>query len=322
MLAMNKIPTQIDLVTGIVDMTFACNDTCAFCFNQKMLNKHPGLSKEEIINKCWAVKNKWGLDQIILSGGEPMMHENFWDIFGFFLNDFPAQISLNTNSLLLTDPHRVKKMKDALSSARNKERMFSLSLSSVDHFPAQTAKEKLKLAGVRAAIRVAEQTNTDIIIVIAITKTNYRIVPDLITWLGSVSKGKMVISLRGLYLDRYMSVEQKQKTLPVDWIVIRPFAIQAIRNVLRYKRFQIRLFNLPLCYFRDELWLDRVVGQTKRFFHEIRIGIRKGVVLKAGEFHKDTWLPPECISCPLSGACSKIQPEFIQKYNYPELRSI
>ncbi|MFA5352046.1 MAG: radical SAM protein [Candidatus Gracilibacteria bacterium] len=316
---MNLEP-KIDFVTTVIDTTYLCNDNCAFCFNQKLLNKAPTLSLREMKAKYQQAKQRWGIHQVILSGGEPTLHPEYWEMLDFFYNQNSITTSLNTNALKFADKKFAAEMERFLRKAKNPKKMFSLSLSSVDNFPAKTAKEKLKLLGIKNAIRVAENSATHVVVVIIITKTNYKIIPQLVDFLTRNSSKELVVSLRSLYLENAITAKQKQQVVPPSLAQIKLYIEKALEIALKNPRFKIRLFGLPLCYFWDYKNLPQLIAKRERWHHENRIKIRAGEKLKSKLFKEDVWKMRECENCELKNVCNKIQKEFIEDYAYPRLQ--
>ena len=69
---------------GRLDLTYRCNDNCVFCFNQKHINKSPELSLAEIKRKFADACRRWPVSRVLLTGGEPTLHPQFWEIMDFF----------------------------------------------------------------------------------------------------------------------------------------------------------------------------------------------------------------------------------------------
>jgi organic radical activating enzyme len=319
MLEMKKTLKKIDFATAVIDATYRCNDNCEFCFNKKLLNKAPQLSPREIYEKYELARKKWGIRQVILSGGEPTLHPDFFEIMDFFLNSTKTRISLNTNGLRFIDKNFAKRLGNLLQNAKNKKHMFSLSLSNVNSFPAKTTKEGLKLAGIEKAIHIANASESKVVVVISVTKQNFKILPKLTSFLARKMKQGGVISIRGLYLDKAMSALQKSKTVPKKFEEIRQPVEKAILNSLKNPKIKIRLFNLPLCYFQNSKILDAVIPNLKKWHHEVRVKISKGKKMVGSEFRGELWSKKTCKHCLFDSICNKIQNEFIEKFDYPSL---
>lgn len=316
----------------VLDATYRCNDHCDFCFNQKQVNREPHLSLAAIKQNYTYIRKKYPLEQIIISGGEPTLHPEFFELMEFAYKKTDVSISLNTNSLLCSQPAFLQRYDALLASiepARLHASFFSLSLSNVDHFPPQTPAEKMKVQGIKHALTLAWRYGINTLIVIAVTKTNYKILPQLTTLItqhfqkSKKYNPKMSITLRGLYLDHYMTPTQKELTVPKKFQTIKPYVTKALQDLIREPRITTKLFNLPLCYFKHIKQLPELTLSLRPFALEMRAKLnheKQLTKIRFTKFHGDTWDRPECHNCVLTSICNKIQPEFLTDYQYPPLQ--
>jgi uncharacterized radical SAM superfamily Fe-S cluster-containing enzyme len=90
--------------TVLVEITDACNLACAVCYSDAKGNRKLPLEsfKRHVRELC---EQKGGLDSIQLTGGEAILHPEFWDMISF-LHDLAGvkKIYLPTNGLLFADP--------------------------------------------------------------------------------------------------------------------------------------------------------------------------------------------------------------------------
>ena len=85
------------LVSSIISVNTECNSRCNSCDFWK--NKNISLSFEEITEFVNHFKK---LDQVMISGGEPLLYHNLKEIL-LFLKNKNIQIMLNTNGILLNE---------------------------------------------------------------------------------------------------------------------------------------------------------------------------------------------------------------------------
>lgn len=90
------------------EITMACNLECDFCMRSHSLHGNPPLSEiKEIYNK---IQNSFAIDNIILTGGEPLLRDDFFDILEFFHSQ-NQKIAICTNATLI-DTAVAKKLAD------------------------------------------------------------------------------------------------------------------------------------------------------------------------------------------------------------------
>jgi len=70
------------------------------------------MSLKEIRDNYHYMKKKYDIKSVILTGGEPTLHSEFWKIMDFFYNEVDSDIapSLNTNSLRFSEKNEADKL--------------------------------------------------------------------------------------------------------------------------------------------------------------------------------------------------------------------
>ncbi len=81
----------------MLQLTSACNLHCIHCCAQMISSK--GIVTMEIINKVINLNPQL----LILTGGEPMMHPQFWSIAKYIRKHFRNELRLMTNATLITE---------------------------------------------------------------------------------------------------------------------------------------------------------------------------------------------------------------------------
>ena len=95
---MPRIPLE-----GSLDITYRCNNNCRHCW----ISIPPDSSKKEKeirfidISKIVADARDMGCRRWLISGGEPMIREDFPEIFDYITGK-SASYSINTNGTLIT----------------------------------------------------------------------------------------------------------------------------------------------------------------------------------------------------------------------------
>jgi uncharacterized radical SAM superfamily Fe-S cluster-containing enzyme len=90
--------------TVLVEVTNACNLACPVCYSDaKGDRKMPRADFERYILRL--IEKKGGLDSVQLTGGEAMLHPDFWQLVGFlYAEPRVKKIFLPTNGILLSRP--------------------------------------------------------------------------------------------------------------------------------------------------------------------------------------------------------------------------
>ena len=108
---LNKDFEKINAKYLYIEITSVCNEKCIYCYNEKEIKKVNYIKFEHIkhlINQC----NKDILEGIVLSGGEPLLHNEIDDILRY-LNHEGINIAIISNGTLIN-----KEMAKLLSKYR------------------------------------------------------------------------------------------------------------------------------------------------------------------------------------------------------------
>jgi len=87
-------------------LTEKCNLKCPHCFNQAM----PVELDLKTISNLLSRMDKYGISEICLSGGEPLLHSSFEDVIRIIPSN--VKISIFTNGVLLNDKHIYAKLEN------------------------------------------------------------------------------------------------------------------------------------------------------------------------------------------------------------------
>ena len=108
-IADRHFPARLPL-TGKIDLTYRCNNNCRHCWSRipPDRNREREINFDEI-RKIVDEARKMGCNEWVISGGEPMIREDFSEIFDY-LSSNSLRYSINTNGTLIT-PYIARLMK-------------------------------------------------------------------------------------------------------------------------------------------------------------------------------------------------------------------
>lgn len=310
--------------TLIFEISDKCNDNCNFCFNAEYLKEIGEMTVDEIRKNFLFAQKKIKSERITISGGEPTLHSDFWRVMNFFYNEIDPKIrvSLNTNSRILANKVFLRKASDFFRNVKRKRKVLSLSLSNVNHFP-PSGREKEKIIGFANAFKLAFDCNMGLIVIILITKHNYKILPELARFINKLrlknNDKKIFIHIRGAYVTK-MPERQKKEIIP-KFEKIYPYVEKSIELLLKKENNAIHLYNMPPCYFLGSKFLAKLLthmhvlpGNDVRWPFNSQRQFEK---VKPISFEARNGQLPECKGCSLDCLCQRINVEFIEKYGYP-----
>lgn len=92
-------------VTAQLELTYKCNLLCSFCYNAPQERRElDGSQWIDTIRKC----KDAGSVYVILTGGEPMVHREFWDI-AQAVRELGLVLKVYTNGVLLADADKAQR---------------------------------------------------------------------------------------------------------------------------------------------------------------------------------------------------------------------
>lgn len=92
--------------------SYYCNMNCAFCIFSGRKGQHKPLTKREITKAVGQINKHYSsIDYFVISGGEPTIRKDFWDILTIVNNSLkPKKIILHTNGLKLPSGKDLNKL--------------------------------------------------------------------------------------------------------------------------------------------------------------------------------------------------------------------
>jgi uncharacterized radical SAM superfamily Fe-S cluster-containing enzyme len=97
----------------LVEVTDGCNLTCPVCYSEsspRRMGEHRSLSQIEFMLDC-IVRNEGEPDVVQISGGEPTVHPQFWEILDAAKRRPIKHLMLNTNGLkIAADPEFARRL--------------------------------------------------------------------------------------------------------------------------------------------------------------------------------------------------------------------
>lgn len=159
----------------IFEITPRCNSDCLYCYNVwKENEKYPpgelNLASIKILFKKILVEIKPKF--IILSGGEPLLRPDIFDIV-HFLNELGNRVGIATNGTLL-DEEKIHRL------TKSGIRYFEISLNSANQKTYSQLSGNNQLKRVRGAILSVKKFKIPLTVSFTITKLNYTDIADVI----------------------------------------------------------------------------------------------------------------------------------------------
>lgn len=94
-----------------LEVTSRCNLQCEYCHNSEYNNKKDDMNTQQILKLIQDLKNKYPINKILLTGGEPLLNKDICTIIKL-ITSLGIKADLVSNATLLT-PDMVKQLEDA-----------------------------------------------------------------------------------------------------------------------------------------------------------------------------------------------------------------
>jgi radical SAM protein with 4Fe4S-binding SPASM domain len=91
-----------------IEITYRCNHLCTFCYNAP--TGDPEMTREQLFEALRKV-SEFGVLYVTLTGGEPLVHKNFFEI-ATEVRRLGMALRIYSNAFLLADPENVRKLKE------------------------------------------------------------------------------------------------------------------------------------------------------------------------------------------------------------------
>jgi uncharacterized radical SAM superfamily Fe-S cluster-containing enzyme len=99
----------------LVEVTDGCNLTCPICYSEsspRRMSSHRSLAQIEFMLDC-VVRNEGEPDVVQISGGEPTIHPQFWEILDLAKSKPIKHLMVNTNGVKIAhDPDFARRLRD------------------------------------------------------------------------------------------------------------------------------------------------------------------------------------------------------------------
>ncbi|MFX1297707.1 MAG: radical SAM protein, partial [Promethearchaeota archaeon] len=97
--------------TALFEITNKCNLRCKHCYKENLDGNDLTLEQiQTILEKLSA----FGISHLILTGGEPLLRKDLFQIIDFAIKNEIKNCAINTNGILLDDPKILNEIKDRL----------------------------------------------------------------------------------------------------------------------------------------------------------------------------------------------------------------
>ena len=184
-----------------LELTYACNNTCGFCYNNLDETGSPKTIPYERLRIVLADMRGYGVFSINFNGGEPLLYANFFDL-AQLCSELGFDIHLNTNATLIdenTAAHIAKFFPAVCSS------LHGATPDKHDFVVGRTGAFAQTVAGIKHLIA----KNVYVAVNVTVTKQNQDDIGAILQLLSSLGVGTLLLS-RVLTNDRAIAVSDEE----------------------------------------------------------------------------------------------------------------
>lgn len=282
-----------------VKISYKCNNNCFFCLNQDKRNLSTSLGE---IKKRISSVGAENISKLIISGGEPLISNKFFDLVEFASDKGVSNFEVQTNGRMLSYEKVVEKFKQYGTFS------FLVSL----HFPNKELYYKhCKVDGfdqVLKGIKNLQNHNYQFTVNVVVMKQNLNYLDDLLGILSNLS----VPNLGFRFIDGSNFLQQYEDVVPTYTEAV----LKIEKIVEKYNNIDIHLNEFPLCVLSEKLRDKAVSLKADRINHTFN-----DKVVETREVYDQQFLYPDCNNCKLKPKCLGVRNEYVDYYGKKEFNN-
>ncbi len=297
---------------ALLKITSLCDQSCDFCSEMPFIkNRRSSMEVEEIIANYRYLLANFNICSVILSGGEPTLHGDYFAILDFFSKQ-NTPFKIITNLIKFSDSNFSKKHESFFRKNKNWQ-----VVGSINRLPLNES--NCSISGLKNILKI----NIPVSIITVAYKANLVELPKLIQYINKIfvySKTPFRLELRLIYIEEVHDSVINQA--PKDFSDLSQ-CFEECLQLSDSSGINVTLWNFPVCYLNGRYRnLDCNVERRKE---EIMVKIDKDSQLrnfKARDFKKFFFKDVKCKLCKYFKNCSGINKKYINDFNFAKLKTI
>lgn len=232
---------------------YVCNERCIFCPCSEGASELGMLSYREIIDTIDEAVDAHGVENILLSGGEPTLHKDFFDIVSH-IKKKGVRLSLLTNALKLAD----KSFADRLFSIVDGPHV-DVTVAFHSHIPElhdRLTQVKGSFERSMQGVRNMLAHNVRLSVKNNIVNATYRFLPDYVRWIDNTFDENVTLLFANIDINGTASCNRD--LVAVSFKDSVPLLQQALDIVVERRRKghkrNVKVLTTPLCLMDPFYW--------------------------------------------------------------------
>ena len=225
-------------------ISYICNQKCSFCPCTKEEKKFKYMDFQEVKDSVFRLKEELGIMEVVLSGGEPTLHPNFFDIISY-LDSMNIKITLLSNAEKLDDINFVREISNRINS--NNISVITTIHSQIEELHERVNGSKGSFRKTIRGLVNVNQAGFHTIVKHCVTKENYTELKEFFQFVDNTFPQSVDMQLCSI---DYCGLEEEIKNnYKLEFPRMRPYLEKMFDKYLE-KGEPGRLvycFNMPLC---------------------------------------------------------------------------
>lgn len=296
---------------------YRCNEHCRFCPCSEEATDIPSLTYDDICSSIRRAIKERGVENILLSGGEPTIHPDFFRILDF-IRGYNVNISLLTNALRLADENFAERMFSIIDGKK-----LDVTVAFHSHIPEKhdfLTQHKGSFERSMKGVANMLKYNVRLSIKNNIVHYTYKDLPEYVGWMTSYFNDNVTLLLCNIDING--TAATNKANVAVDFKQSIPYLQKALDLIIaqrkRGRKRNVKVLTTPLCLMDPYYW-GFVESATQTHIAAYRVpnsDLLWDVSSDSGPLFK------ACTDCELNPYCPGTWNSFKNNYDESILKSI
>lgn len=296
---------------------YLCNERCRFCPCSEGSADVPSLTLEEICTAIRRAIEERGVKNILLSGGEPTIHSDFFRILEF-IKSYNVNISLLTNALKLADDNFTERMFSIIDGEK-----LDVTVAFHSHIPEKhdfLTQHKGSFEKSMKGVNNMLKYNVRLSIKNNIVNYTYKDLPEYIKWATSYFSDNVTLLLCNIDING--TAANNKNNVAVEFRQSIPYLQKALDIVIAQRKAghkrNVKVLTTPLCLIDPYYW-GFVESATQTNIEAYKVpnsDLLWDVSSDSGPLFK------ACVNCELNQYCPGTWNSFKNNFDESILKSI
>ncbi|MEG2095193.1 MAG: radical SAM protein [Alistipes sp.] len=296
---------------------YLCNERCQFCPCSEGSANMPSLTYEEICSSISRAIEERGVENILLSGGEPTIHPDFFRILEF-IRGCDVKISLLTNALKLADDNFAEQMFSIIDGEK-----LDVTVAFHSHIPEKhdfLTQHKGSFERSMKGVANMLKHNVRLSIKNNIVNYTYKDLPEYVEWVTACFNDN--VTLLFCNIDINGTALTNKTNVAVEFRQSIPYLQKALDIVIAKRKMghkrNVKVLTTPLCLMDPYYWgFVESATQTNIAAYKVpNSDLLWDVSSDSGPLFK------ACANCELNQYCPGTWNSFKNDYNESILKNI